>query len=133
MLSDLLILLVAFVIIWIIASFPAYIAGKMVTGRRATFGKAMGATLGGVIVYALTVVLIGFFLGAVIGPTAIFWGVILGFVAFLAVYRAAFNTSWFGALGIAILSIVAAPILNLIIGALFGVSFPASLPHKFTI
>lgn len=71
MLSDLIILLGAFVVIWIIASFPAYIAGKMVTGGKATFGEAMGATLGGVIVYALTVVLVGFFLGAVIGPTAI--------------------------------------------------------------
>jgi len=131
--ADLIILLGAFVIIWVIASFPAYLAGKLVTAGRATFGAAMGATLGGVIVYGLTVVLVGFFLGAVIGPTAILWGVILGFVAFLGVYRAAFHTSWLGAFGIAVLSMVVALILNLIIGALFGVSFPAPLPHRFTV
>jgi len=133
MLSDLIILLAAFVIIWILASFPAYVAGKMVTGGKATFGEAMGATLGGVIVYALTIVLVGFFLGAVIGPTAIVWGVILGFVAFLAVYKSAFHTGWLGAFGIAVISVLVALVLNLIVGALFGVSFPASLPHNFTV
>ena len=133
MLSDLIVLLVAFVVIWVIASFPAYIAGKMVTGGKATFGEAMGATLGGVIVYALTIVLVGFFLGAVIGPTAIVWGVILGFVAFLGVYKSAFHTGWLGAFGIAVISVLVALVLNLIVGALFGVSFPASLPHNFTV
>ncbi len=130
MLTDLIILLAAFIFIWIIASIPAYIAGKMVTSGKATIGEAMFATLGGVIVYALTVVIVGFVLGAVIGPTAIIWGTILGFIAFLAVYRSAFHTGWLGAFGIALISVVVALVLNLIIGALFGVSFPASLPHN---
>jgi len=86
-----------------------------------------------VIVYALTIVLVGFFLGAVIGPTAIIWGVILGFVAFLAVYKASFYTGWLGAFGIAVISVLVALVLNLIVGALFSVSFPASLPHNFTV
>jgi len=133
MLTDLIVLLGAFVIIWVIASFPAYIAGKMVTAGKATFGEAMGATLGGVIVYALTIVLVGFFLGAVIGPTAITWGVILGFIAFLGVYKSVFHTGWLGAFGIAVISVLVALILNLIVGALFGVSFPASIPHSFTL
>jgi hypothetical protein len=133
LLTDLVILLGAFIVIWIMASLPAYIAGKMATGGKATFGAAMGATLGGVVAYALTVLLVGFFFGAVIGPTAIAWGVILGFVAFLSVYKAAFHTGWLGALGIAIISILVALILNLVVGALFGVSFPASLPHNFTV
>ncbi|MDV3292863.1 MAG: hypothetical protein LYZ70_01160 [Nitrososphaerales archaeon] len=133
MLSDLIILLVAFIIIWVIASIPAYVAGKMVTGGRATFGEAMGATLGGVIVYASTTVIVGFFLGSVIGPGAIIWGVILGFIAFLAVYRSAFHTGWLGAFGIAVISVVVALIINLVVGALFGVSFPASLPHGISL
>jgi hypothetical protein len=132
-LADLIIPLGAFIAIWIIASIPAYIAGKMVTGGKATFGEAMGATLGGVVVYALTVVLVGFFLGAVIGPTAILWGVILGFIAFLGVYKSAFRTGWLGAFGIAVMSVIVALVLNLIIGAIFGVSFPASLPHSFNV
>jgi len=132
-LSDLIILLGAFIVIWIIASFPAYIAGKMVTAGKATFGEAMGATLGGVVVYALTVVLAGFLLGAVIGPTAIAVGAILGFVAFLAVYKSAFHTGWLGAFGIAVVSVLVALVLNFVVGSLFGVSFPASLPHNFTV
>jgi hypothetical protein len=133
MLVDLLVLLAAFFVIWIIASVPAYVAGKMVTGGRATFGAAMGATLGGVVVYALTVVFVGFFLGAVIGPTAIVWGVILGFIAFLGVYKSVFHTGWLGAFGIAVISVLVALTLNLAVGAIFGVSFPASLPHNFTV
>jgi len=133
MLTDLIVLLGAFILIWVIASFPAYVAGKIVTAGKATFDEAMGATLGGVIVYALTIVFVGFFLGAVIGPTAITGGVILGFIAFLAVYKSAFHTGWLGAFGIAVVSVLVALVLNLVVGALFGVSFPASLPHNFTV
>jgi hypothetical protein len=130
MLADLVIIAGALLVVWVIASLPAYIAGKMVTGGRATFGEAMGATLGGVVVYGLTAVGVAFFLGAVIGPTAIIWAVILGFLAFLGVYRAAFHTGWLGAFAIAVVSVVVALIINLIVGALFGVSFPAPVPHN---
>jgi len=133
MLQDLLIIAGALIVIWIIASMPAYVAGKMVTGGRATFGEAMGATLGGVIVYGITAVGVAFFLGEVIGPSAIIWATILGFIAFLGVYRAAFHTGWLGALAIAVVSVVVALIINLIVGALFGVSFPASLPHHISL
>ena len=133
MLTDLLIVAVALVVIWIIASVPAYVAGKMVTGGNATFGEAMGATLGGVVVYGITAVGVAFFLGAIIGPTAIIWAAILGFIAFLGVYRAAFHTGWLGAFAIAVISIIVALIINLIFGALFGVSFPASLPRQINL
>jgi hypothetical protein len=133
MLADLVIIAGALVVIWIIASIPAYVAGKMVTGGKATFGEAMGATLGGVVVYGITVVVVAFFLGAVIGPTAIVWAAILGFIAFLGVYRAAFRTGWLGAFAIAVVSVVVVLVINLIVGALFGVSFPASLPHRISL
>ncbi|MDG6898240.1 MAG: hypothetical protein JRN24_00735 [Nitrososphaerota archaeon] len=133
MLTDLLVVAAALVIIWIVASIPAYIAGKMITGGKATFGEAMGATLGGVLVYGITVVVVAFFLGAVIGPTAIIWAAILGFLAFLGVYRAAFQTGWLGAFAIAVVSVVVALVINLVVGALFGVSFPASLPHQINL
>lgn len=41
------------------------------TGGRTSLGQAMIATLGGVLVYALTVVVVAFFLGAAVGPTAL--------------------------------------------------------------
>jgi hypothetical protein len=105
----------------------------MVTGGRATLGEAMVATLGGVIVYGLTVVVIAFFLGAVIGPTALVWAAILGFMAFLGVYKSAFHTGWLGAFAIAVVSVVVAVVINLVVGALFGVSFPAALPHQINL
>lgn len=127
------VLLGALLVIWVIASLPAYVAGKIVTGGRATLGEAMVATLGGVIVYGLTVVAVAFFLGAVIGPTAIVWGGILGFLAFLGVYKSSFHTGWLGAFAIAVVSVVVALVVNLIVGALFGVSFPAALPHQINL
>ena len=133
MLADLLIVLAALVLIWVIASFPAYIGGKIVTGGKATFGQAMGATLGGVVVYGVTAIAVAFLLDAVIGPASIVWGVILGFVAFLAVYRAAFETGWIGAFAIAVLSVAVVVVLNMIVGSLFGVSFPAAIPHKISL
>ena len=133
MLADILVLLGALVIIWIIASLPAYVAAKMVTGGRATLGEAMVATLGGVIVYGLTVVAVAFFLGAVIGPTALLWAAILGFLAFLGVYKSSFHTGWLGAFAIAVVSVVVALVINLVVGALFGVSFPAALPHQINL
>ncbi len=133
MLADTLVLLGALIVIWIIASLPAYVSAKMVTGGRATLGEAMVATLGGVIVYGLTVVVIAFFLGAVIGPTALVWAAILGFMAFLGVYKSAFHTGWLGAFAIAVVSVVVAVVINLVVGALFGVSFPAALPHQINL
>jgi len=52
-LLDLLILIVGLVILWIIVSIPVYIAGKIVTAGKSTFGEAMLATLFGPIVYVI--------------------------------------------------------------------------------
>lgn len=127
------VLLIALVIVWVIASIPVYIAGKLVTRGRATFGAAMGATLGGIIVYSLVVLGVTFFLGALIGPSAYIWGVILGFIAFLAVYRALFDTGWLGAIAIAIVAVVVAVVLSALLSALFGITLPPTLPHSVNI
>jgi hypothetical protein len=73
-------LLIALVILWVIASIPVYIAGKIVTRGRASFGATMGATLGGILVYLVVLFGVSFFLSAVLGSSAYVWGVILGFV-----------------------------------------------------
>jgi hypothetical protein len=124
---DLLVFLIGLVILWIVVSIPAYVAGKAVTGGRATFGSAMGATLGGAIVYAIVWLAVSFFLGAVIGPTAWVFALLLAFLAWLAVYRAAFDVGWLSAFAIAILSLVILFIMQLVIVALFGVHFPTYL------
>jgi hypothetical protein len=127
------VLLIALLIIWIIASIPAYIAGKIVTHGKASFGSAMVATLGGVIMFVIVAVAVDYFLGTLLGASSLMWGLLLGFVAFLAVYKSAFDTGWLGALAIAILSVIVAAVLSLILAALFGVSFPPSLSHAVSI
>jgi hypothetical protein len=122
------ILVVGLFLLWIIASIPAWLAGKAITGGRATFGQAMGATLGGAIVYFLVLFGVTFFLGAVIGVSAAIWALVLAFVAWLAVYRASFNTGWLGALGIAALTVIVFLVLNVVVVGLFGVTFPEAFP-----
>ncbi len=125
-----LVLVIALIIIWVIASIPVCIAGKLVTVGKASFGDAMAATLGGLLVYAIVVFGVTFFLGAVLGASAYVWAVILGFLAFLAVYRASFDTSWLGAIGIAIVGILVTAVLNAFLLPTFGVAFPSTLPHS---
>src|SRR5438445_6158274 len=88
-----LILIVSLVILWIIVSIPVYFAGKMVTEGKARFGQAMGATLGGGLIYFIVIFAFGFFLSPVLGPVAIILGLIVALIAWLAVYRASFDTS----------------------------------------
>jgi hypothetical protein len=121
--TSLLVLLVGLVIIWVIASIPAYVGGKIVTSGRATFGQAMGATLGGAAVYVVVLVGTNIFLGALIGASAGLWALLLAFIAWLAVYRAAFDTSWLGAFGIAILSLAVTVVIGILLSYLAGASF----------
>ncbi|HUI85552.1 MAG TPA: hypothetical protein VLY21_00155 [Nitrososphaerales archaeon] len=123
--------LVGLVIAWVIISIPAYIAAKAVTGGRATFGGAMGATLGGALVYAIVLLGVGFFLGAVIGASAWIFAVLLAFIAWIAVYRAAFDVGWFSAFAIAILSLIILLVLQVLLVALLGVHLPTFLKFPF--
>jgi hypothetical protein len=125
-----LVLLVALIILWVIISIPVYLAGKAVTGGKATFGEAMVATLLGGIVYVIVLAGVSFFLGALIGPAAYVFAVILAFIAWLGVYKSSFETSWLGALAIAILAVIIVFILNVVLAALFGVAVP-SFFHPF--
>jgi hypothetical protein len=118
------------VILWIVISIPAWLAGKAITGGKSTFGDAMVATLVGPIVYFVILIAVDFFLGTVIGSGAFIIALILAFIAWIWVYKSSFGTSWLGGLGIAILSIIIFAILSVIIGALFGLAVPASFfPH----
>ncbi|WP_278465146.1 hypothetical protein [Saccharolobus islandicus] len=108
--------IIAFIIAWIVISIPTWLAGKVVAPRTTTFGRAMLATLIGV--YAIFTALF-----SLISPII---GVIIGFIAFLGVYKVVFNTGWIQALGIAILAIIVAIIILFILG-LIGIT----LPHFF--
>ena len=128
-LLGLVVLIIGLIILWIIVSIPAYLAGKVVTSGRSTFGEAMVATLFGPIVYAVTLIVVDFFLGTIIGGgVAYVFALILAFIAWVWVFKASFRTGWLGGLGIAILSAIIFWILSIILGFVFG---PITPVHYF--
>lgn len=125
---NLIVIIIALVILWIIVSIPAYLAGKIVTGGRATLGEAMAATLLGPIVYFIVLVGVSFFLGGILGGAAYALGYILAFVAWVWVYKRTFRTGWLGGLAIAILAILVFLLLGLVVGAILGTIVPSVSP-----
>ncbi|MCW4018190.1 MAG: hypothetical protein NWF00_05875 [Candidatus Bathyarchaeota archaeon] len=123
-LESILIFVVGLVILWVIVSIPVYIAGKVVTGGKSSLGDALIATLFGPIVYTLTLFLVQFLLGALIGASAYIWALIIAFLAWLGVFKASFNTGWLGALAIALLAVLVFAGLSILFGVLLGVMFP---------
>ena len=88
----------------------------------------MGATLGGVVVYYVVFIVVAFFLGAVIGPSANVVALLLGLIAWLAVFRGAFHTSWLGAIGIVVIAWLILLVLDFILIAAFNAKFPDFFP-----
>jgi len=129
-LLDLFIIIIGLIILWIIVSIPAYIAGKIVTAGKSTLGEAMLATLLGPIVYAVVLVGTSFLLGALIGSGAYVLALILALVAWIAVYKSTFRTGWLGAIAIGILAIIIFVIISIIIAALLGVTIPGQFFPK---
>ena len=123
-----LVYLIGLIVLWIVISIPVYFAGKAIKGRGAGFGRAMWATLGGVIVYYVVYFVVALFLGAVIGPSADVIALLLALVAWLAVFRGAFHTSWLGAIGIVVIAWLILLVLDFVLSVAFGVQFPDFYP-----
>ncbi len=113
--------LVSLIIVWIVISIPVWLAGKAITGGKASFGGALLATLAGPIVFAIVTFVVDFFLGS----GAYIFGYILALIAWIWVYKASFNTGWIKAILIAILAWVLFVVLSIIVGVLFGVAYPS--------
>jgi hypothetical protein len=124
-LTSIIFTIISLVILWIVISIPVWLAGKAITGGKATFGDALLATLAGPIVYALVTFLVDFFLSGLIGSSAYVFGYILALIAWIWVYKASFQTGWLRGIAIAILAWVLFIVLSVIVGVLFGVSYPA--------
>jgi len=86
--------IVGLIILWIIVSIPVWLAGKAITGGKASFGDALLATLAGPIVYFVVVFLVGFFLGS----SALVFGYILALIAWIGVFKLSFQTGWLRAI-----------------------------------
>jgi hypothetical protein len=123
--TNLIVTLIGLLILWVIVSIPVWIAAKALTGGRASFGSALLATLAGPIVYFLVTWLVGFFLGAAIGAPAFIFGWLLALLAWIWVYKAAFETGWIRAILIAVLAWIIFVVLSFIFGLLFGVAYPS--------
>ncbi len=126
--EGLIILAIALVVLWIVVSIPVYISGELITGGRADFGSAMGATLGGALMYVIVLWAGTFLLTPILGASALVISFVLALVVWLAVYRAAFDTGWLGALGIVIVGWLVLLVMDVILTSLFGVSFPKFYP-----
>jgi hypothetical protein len=127
-LSGMVIWVVGLIILWVVISIPVYFAGKMINEGKAHFGQAMGATLGGELVYFIVLYGFIFFLGSSLGAIAALLGLGLALIAWLAVYRASFDTSWTRALGIVIVAWLVLVVLDFVLVAAAGVSVPKFYP-----
>ena len=123
--TGLIVTLIGLIILWIIVSIPVWVAGKAVTGGKATFGEAMLATLAGPIVYFVVSFLVGYFLSALIGSVAFIFGYLLALIAWIWVFKASFRTDWLRAIAIAVLAWVFFIIISIVLGALFRIAYPA--------
>ena len=129
-LESLIVTIIGLIILWVIVSIPVWLAGKAVTGGKATFGEAMIATLFGPIVYAVTLVVVDFLLGGAIGSTGYIIALILAFIGWIWVYKASFKTGWLGGIAVAVLAVIIFVVISIILGAIFGLVVPAPFfPH----
>jgi hypothetical protein len=127
-LEGLLLLAIGLVVLWVAVSIPVYLSGKLITGGKADLGSAMGATLGGALVYVIVLYGLGFFLPPVLGPLGLLAALALAILAWLAVYRSSFATSWVGAVGIVLVGWVVLVVMDAVLVSLFGVSLPRFAP-----
>lgn len=114
-------ILVGLVIVWIIISIPVFIAAKIIVGRKASFGEALVATIAGPLVFGI-ILTIGYAITQRLFAGLGFLALLLGFIAWIAVYKGIFHTGWVRAFGIAVLSVIIALIVFAIL-ALLGFAF----------
>jgi len=118
--------------LWIIVSIPVYISAKIVTGGRAKFIQAIGATLLGPLTYAGVLFATTITLGSIAGAIATLPAVLLALIAWFWVYKVSFKTGWLAAIGIAILAVIvfitASFIISIAVIAIMPGTPPPTLP-----
>jgi hypothetical protein len=113
-------------VMWVVVSIPVWIAAKIVTLGRASFGRAMLVTAAGPVVYAIVFFVSSAVLSLTLGQQFIIAAAsfVLAFIAWIGVFKAGFKTGWLRALGIAVLAVV----VFAIIGAVVTFALQAAVP-----
>lgn len=104
-----------FLISWIIISLAVYFAGRVIVGEKAKFTHSLLLTLVGVVIVGLFSILTVTLFGRIVG-------FILTMIVWLWLIKYFFNTGWFAALGIAILSIFMLIVILVILGFILGLT-----------
>ncbi|MCL4420590.1 MAG: hypothetical protein M1477_02750 [Candidatus Thermoplasmatota archaeon] len=118
-----LLLLVGLVVAWILSAFFIWIAAKIVTGKRATFGRALLAALLGPIVFEIFYFIFAVGLFFLIGPVlGNFIAIIISILVLSALYGSIFRTGILGGFLIAILVVVVTFVIIFIVGLILGIS-----------
>jgi len=123
--------IISFVITWAIVSIPVWISAKILTARRASFGRAMLVTASGPIVYALVLIVSTSFLSLTIGNRTQLIssvGLVLAFLAWVYVFKRGFETGWIRGIGIALLAMIVFIIVGAAIALLTHPFVPAAPP-----
>ena len=99
-------LILVFLVAWFVAAFPLYIAGRMISGRNATFGEALVAAAIGPLVTIFFFIVVS----ALLFPFMLGFAYIIGFIVAIGalsyIFGALFRTSTLGGFGIALISFI---------------------------
>lgn len=122
---------------WIVVSIPLYFAGKLISGKHTTFGRAMAAAIVApvltLIIYYLMLASLALFLGSL----AIVVGLLIAILVLSYIYAAFFRTSILGGFAIAVLATIITFVISFIVAALVALMGFATLPfapgHGFSI
>lgn len=122
--------IVGLIVAWIILSIPVYLAARVISGKKATFGKAMLASLIAPVVELIFLFIFILVLTPFVGPVSIPVAIVISLILLIWVYASIFDTSWLGGLGIAIISVVISVIILAIFSAFFAIlPFGTSIFH----
>lgn len=125
-------LVLAIIITWIIVSIPIYFAGKLISGKHTTFGKAMLAAIVAPLVTLFFFFIVTVALALFLGPFAAVIGLIVAVLVLSYVYASIFKTGLLGGFAIAVLATIISYLLAFVLvgvmAALFGVTTLPNLP-----
>ncbi len=125
-------LILVFFVAWLIAAFPLYIAGRIISGRNATFGEAMiGSAIGPLVTIFFFIVV-----SALLFPFLLGFAYVIGFIVAIGalsyIFGALFKTSTLGGFGIALISFIFTIVIFVIVSlfAIFLTGQPVVGVHK---